>query len=295
MKKSVFKGSILVALGAASYGLLATFVKLAYQEKYTLSEITGAQFTWGILGLFILNLFIKPTPQEKKAATLFNKLKLVIAGVSLGLTSTFYYFSVQYIPVSMAIVLLMQTVWMGVVLEMILSGKLPSRRRLLAVLLILLGTVFATNAAADNKVIEWKGIGWGMLAALSYTVSVFSSNRIALKMNPYRKTFWMLAGGFITVMILSVPHLMVKFDLSIFWKWGIILALFGTILPPILFNLGMPKTGLGLSAMLSSIEIPVSVFMAYFILNEPIGVFQWLGIILIIFTVIWMNRPGKAS
>jgi hypothetical protein len=32
---NIIKGVFLVALGATSYGMLATFVKLAYQENFT--------------------------------------------------------------------------------------------------------------------------------------------------------------------------------------------------------------------------------------------------------------------
>jgi len=35
MKNNVLKGVFLVALGATSYGMLATFVKLAYKDGYT--------------------------------------------------------------------------------------------------------------------------------------------------------------------------------------------------------------------------------------------------------------------
>ncbi len=79
------------------------------------------------------------------------------------------------------------------------------------------------------------------------------------------------------------------YDISVFWKWGLPLALFGTILPPILFNMGMPKTGVGLGSILISIEIPVSVCMAYFLLNEEVAGVQWIGILVIILSVVLIN------
>lgn len=293
MNQKILKGSLLVSLGAASYGLLATFVKLAYGENYTLAEVTMSQSVLGLCGLLILNLFIKQKKSEAPAARNKSIGKLMLAGTSLGLTSTFYYIAVQYIPVSVAIVLLMQTVWMGVVLEMILSRKLPSAGRVLAVVLILIGTVLATNMLTNTEKINWIGIGWGLLAALSYTISVFTSNKIALEMHAFRRTFWMLCGGFIAVLLISLPSVMKGFNTDIFLSWGIVLALFGTILPPVLFAIGMPITGLGLGAILSSVEIPVSVLMAYFLLHEKVGLFQWLGILLIILTVVLMNLPKK--
>jgi drug/metabolite transporter (DMT)-like permease len=294
MKKQILQGSLLVALGAACYGLLATFVKLAYQDHFTIAEITVSQFIIGIIGLLILNLFVKK--KEKNNASPSNKtniLKLVLAGTSLGLTSTFYYLAVQLIPVSIGIVLLMQTVWMGVVLDIILTKKWPSIGKTFAVIFILFGTVLATNMLFNVQKMNFIGIGWGLLAAVSYTVSVYTSGKIAVGMHAFRRTIWMLLGGLSIVIAISFPSMIEKFDWQIFVSWGIVLALFGTILPPILFSIGMPKINLGLGAILSSVEIPVSVLMAYFLLHEKVNLYQWSGIILIMTTVIIMNLPKK--
>jgi drug/metabolite transporter (DMT)-like permease len=56
--------------------------------------------------------------------------------------SVFYYLAVKYIPVSIGIVLLMQTVWMGVLLEMIEKTQ-PQNKSNFGIVLI--GTVLATN------------------------------------------------------------------------------------------------------------------------------------------------------
>jgi hypothetical protein len=53
MNSSALKGSIFIALGAASYGMLATFVKMAYHEGFTTAEVTLSQFGLGFAGLFI--------------------------------------------------------------------------------------------------------------------------------------------------------------------------------------------------------------------------------------------------
>lgn len=294
MKKQIVQGSLLVALGAACYGLLATYVKLAYSDGFNIAEITVSQFVIGMIGLLILNAFVKK--KDKISINTSNKsniFKLILAGTSLGLTSTFYYLAVQLIPVSIGIVLLMQTVWMGVVLDVILTKKTPSFGKIIAVILILFGTILATNMLFDMQKINFTGIGWGLLAAVSYTVSVYTSGKIALGMHAFRRTIWMLLGGLIIVMLISFPSLIEKFNWQIFTSWGIVLALFGTILPPVLFSIGMPKINLGLGAILSSVEIPVSVLMAYFLLHEKVNLYQWSGIILIMITVILMNLPRK--
>jgi len=292
MNNSVLKGSLLVALGASSYGMLTTFVKMAYAEGYTSYEITFSQMLLGLIGLIIINLlFVKEKQSYIEQSKTRSILKLMAAGTSLGLTSIFYYFAVKYIPVSIGIVLLMQSVWISVLLESIITKKKPGLNKILAVLVILIGTVLATNILIDAVELDWRGIAWGLLAAVSYTVTIYTSNTVALHLHSFRRSLWMMLGGTIIIAIISAPFLIEQFNLDIFKKWGLLLALFGTILPPILFTSGMPKINVGLGAIISSVELPVAVILAYLFLDEVINVYQWTGIIIIIASVILMNMP----
>ena len=153
-QNNVLKGVFLVALGATSYGMLATFVKMAYSEGFTTPEVTIAQFTYGILGIVLINTIQKS--QNKNQATKAStktKVQLMVAGTSLGMTSVFYYLAVKHIPVSIAIVLLMQTVWMGVLFEMLLEKKIPSPQKIISVFVVLIGTALATNSF-ENKLAD---------------------------------------------------------------------------------------------------------------------------------------------
>jgi drug/metabolite transporter (DMT)-like permease len=294
MKNTVFKGSIFIALGASSYGMLATFVKMAYHEGFSTAEVTISQFSLGFAGLFILTLFRKqaPLPATKTAST-NGIFKLIAAGTSLGLTSTFYYLAVQYIPVSVAIVLLMQTVWMGVILEMILHKRPPGLRKIVSVFIILAGTILATNLLKQSVSINWAGFGWGIMAAVSYTATMYSSNNIELHFPPLKRSLYMILGGLIIICFIFHSSLNQDFSYQIFLRWGLVLSLFGTVLPPLLFTRGMPLTGMGLGAIIASIEIPVSVLMANVLLKEPISLLQWMGVILILFAVVLMNIGKK--
>ena len=293
-KNKVIKGVVLVALGATSYGMLATFVKLAYKEGFTTAEVTSSQFIYGIIGILFINLFqrIKNNNSATKANSK-NILHLMIAGTSMGMTSVFYYLAVKYIPVSIGIVLLMQTVWMGVLLEWFLDKKAPSLQKTLAVLVIIFGTGLAINILKidfNDTTIDWtKGLFWGLLAAASFTTTMFTANKVALGISSAQRSLFMLLGGAIIVFSFGLFTQTTEFNFEIFTKWGIVLALFGTIIPPMLLNAGFPLTGIGLGSIVSSLELPVSVLMAYFLLNEEILLIQWIGILLIIIAIVIMN------
>ena len=285
----------MVAIGACSYGMLTTFVKMAYAEGYTSHEVTFAQVFLGLIGLLVINLIfnkrqVKLTTKPSSKAI----VKLVAAGTTLGLTSTFYYLAVKYIPVSIGIVLLMQSVWMGVVLEGVVERKMPSFKKWIAVLAILAGTLMATNVLNDAVELDWRGLGWGFLAAMSYTGTIYFSNTVSLDVPSLRRSLWMMVGAVLVVSVISVPHLIEGFQVDILYKWGLVLALFGTILPPLLYTAGMPKIEVGLGAIITSIELPAAVLMAYFLLNEQVDWLQWLGISLILMAVIQMNLKKRA-
>jgi drug/metabolite transporter (DMT)-like permease len=290
MKNNVLKGVFLVALGATSYGMLATFVKLAYKEGYTTAEVTSSQFIYGILGVLLINLFQKIVNKEKaQKASSKNIFQLMVAGTSLGMTSVFYYLCVKYIDVSIAIVLLMQTVWMGVLLEWILDKKRPSNQKIISVVIVLFGTFLATKLYEFTIQLDWRGIFWGILAAASFTTTMFTANKVALEISSAQRSLYMLLGGAVIVFTFSAFTQVGSLNIEIFKNYGLFLALFGTIIPPILLNAGFPKTGLGLGSIVASLELPVSVLMAFLILNEKVVIWQWSGIALIILAIVIMN------
>lgn len=298
--KNNIKGVLLVALGATSYGMLATFVKLSYIEGFTTAEVTSSQFIYGITGILLVNLLqrIKHKNTTQKANTK-NILQLMIAGTSMGMTSVFYYLAVKYIPVSIGIVLLMQTVWMGVLLEWFLDKKAPSLQKTVAVFVVIIGTGLAINILKidfNDTSINWSlGLFWGLFAAASFTTTMFTANKVALEISSAQRSLYMLLGGAIIVFGFGLYTQTTDFNFEIFTKWGIVLALFGTIIPPMLLNAGFPLTGIGLGSIVSSLELPVSVLMAYFLLNEEILLIQWIGILLIILAIVIMNIQFKIN
>jgi drug/metabolite transporter (DMT)-like permease len=153
----------------------------------------------------------------------------------------------------------------------------------------LAGTILATNLLKESVGINWTGFGWGMMAALSYTASIYASNNIELSLPPLRRSLYMILGGLITISLIFHSALNREFSYEIFLRWGLVLSLFGTIIPPLLFTRGMPLIGMGLGAIIASVEIPVSILMASILLKEPVSFLQWVGVATILFAVVLMN------
>ena len=72
----------------------------------------------------------------------------------------------------------------------------------------------------------------------------------------------------------------------------------GVTLPPLLFAIGIPHTGLGLAGILTTSELVIAMLSAHFVLGEAVSPLAWLGIALIFGGILVGNRvsaPQKKS
>lgn len=288
---NITKGIILVATGAASYGAVATFIKLGIEDGFSTAELTFSQGFMGFVSLLLINIFAKKAKGGPGllTPTVKDRFKLMAGGISLGLTSTFYYLSLSSVSVSVCIVMLMQSVWMGSLLDLIVKKTKPSKEKIIAIVIVLIGTVFTTNLLDSEIEINIEGVLWGLLAAVSYTFTLFSSNRIATKYPPLIRSFYMIAGSICVVTLVWGHSLLQQFDINVLWRWGLLLSFFGTVIPPLFFTKGMPLIGVGLGSIVASTELPITVLVAWIVLCEQVLLIQWFGIVLILLAVIVMN------
>ncbi|WP_211751791.1 EamA family transporter [Paenibacillus dakarensis] len=278
----LLKNSLYVFLGACCFGILSTVVKLAYSKGFEFQEVMISQFGSGWLILLVLMLiFARRTISLKQ----FGKLALV--GICTCLTGVTYYLSLQSIPASIAVVLLFQFTWMGVVIEAIVNKKMPSRPTLISVVILLIGTVLAGGIfGAGSLQLNLKGTLLALAAAFMMALFVFFSGRVETQMSPITRSFYMSCGGLILLTIIFTPKVFLEVSPAQgLWIYGLILGLFGVVLPVLLFALGAPKISTGLATILGAGELPVAVIVSMLVLREHVSMLQWLGVIIILFGI----------
>jgi len=289
----MLKGILLVFLGACSFGILSTFVKLAYHEGYTLGDVTGAQAFFGAVILWTLFFFQSRTSAYKARAIKIVTpwWKMVIAGTCTGFVSVFYYQCVKLVPNSVAIILLMQFIWMSILLEFLIFKKKPSGLQFAAILLVLTGTVLASGMVETSiSALNLTGIGFGLLAALCYAGFLMLSGRIGNEYPALKKSALMITGACILIFILFPPAFLINGALGgSLLKWGLIIAVFGTVIPPLFYAEGVPRIGTALSSILSAAELPVAVMMAGFVLQEQVSFLRWVGVAVILSAMVLPN------
>lgn len=284
------KGILYIIIGSACYGVLSTFVKLAYDDGFIVNDVVGIQMFIGALLLWSIVLINKLFKKSSKAQVFLKPTKkdillLTVLGSTTGLTGMFYYLSLQYISASFAIVLLFQFTWIGVFLEALLNRKFPEKGKIFSLIPLIIGTLFATNVFSTGiEQLNLLGLLFGLLSAISYSIFVLLSGRVALQTNPVTKTALMITGGFIICALFLPPNFFSDGTLfvEITLKYGLFLGFLGPFLSTFMFSKGVPLTGSGLASILGAAELPTAVFMSALVLKESIGTSQYIGVLLIL-------------
>ncbi len=276
----VLKNSFFVFLGACCFGILSTVVKLAYQEGFLFQDVMISQFGTGWLILLLLMLLFG---RQKVTGKQF--LRLAGVGLCTCLTGVTYYLALQSIPASIAVVLLFQFTWIGVIIEAVVKRQWPDKSTVISVIILFVGTMMAGGMLGAGEIqLNWKGTLLGLTAALMMALFVFFSGRVETQMSPITRSFYTSTGGLILLTILFTPK--VYTEISLFdnglWQFGLILGVFGVVLPVLLFALGAPKISTGLATILGAGELPVAVIASVLVLSEQVTALQWIGVIVIL-------------
>ncbi|MCM3177444.1 EamA family transporter [Cytobacillus horneckiae] len=277
-----------VFLGGACFGVLSTFVKLAYGEGFVLAEVSGSQFIAGTLLIWLLLLFTK-----KKKISVKRFLFIALSGIPMGLTGIFYYQSLQTLEASLAIIFLFQFVWIGTLLEYLIDHKKPTNQKLIAIFILLIGSILAAGVLTNGfSNLSLSGVAWGLLSACSFSAFAYISGTVGRELPPIQRSAIFALGGLLITMVIFPPVFL--FDLqtvTAIAPYGLFLGLFGVMLPPLLFAIGMPHVGAGLGTILTSSELPVALFMSLVFLGENLQLVQWIGVCIIIVGIIFGNFP----
>lgn len=286
--KSVLKYYIIVLLGAVSYGMLSTIVTFAYRQGLYPGEITTLQVLTGTFLLWIMLILRKIFKGGSLRVSNLNIIKLLFTGVPAALTSIAYYKSVQQLSVSMSILLLFQFTWIGNLIECLVEKKLPTKSDIFSMIALVFGTLLASNMIFEKQELSYEGIIYGFLSAISYSLFLFVNGRVATIVDSMTRSGIMLIGTSICILGIYPPsYLIGSLTLSGIFKFGLPLGILGSVIPPLFFSIGIPKIGVGLASILCSVELPVVILAAMFILKEEVRIVQWVGVLIILLVIAW--------
>lgn len=280
--------ALMIVVASSSYGILSTIVKLAMQDGYTAAEAITSQYIFGFL--LVLILFLALDRQLPKLS-LKDSGTVIVAGLLTATTGIVYSHSLNYLPASLAVVMLFQFTWIGLFLDCAIKRRLPNRAEAISLVFLFIGTLLAAGVVdVDLSNIPLQGWVLGLLAAFSFACFLQINSKPLPGVTTFGRTLIVSITALVVISFVLTPEIIWNGQLTNgLWRFGIILGLFGIVLPILLLSTAVPKVGGGLASILSAMELPVAIVVSVIFLPETLTLLQVAGII---FVLVGMTLPS---
>lgn len=280
--------SILVFVAGSSYGFIVPVIKTASTIGIYPNTFIPLQYLVALIAC-VLFMLIRRVPWGSPK----DFLPLALLGLFTGGTSVTYYSAVTLLPASAALTLLFQYVWVSVLIECIHKRKLPTPSTLVAICIVLVGTLFATGLF-DGSVgsLDLVGVAFGLASAVCYALFLYFSGTLGVGQPTALRATMLAAGGLLLTSIVSPAAYVDALPDPSTWPYAALLAVMGILFPTTLINFASPKLTAGMVSVMASSELPVGILAAWAIVGEAPSPLVLFGAMLVFVGIIVKQVPS---
>ena len=264
-------------------GLIPILAKLAYRAGMDVYSVVAIRTTFATVVLWLTAwLFNKRWTESSTPATLSS----LLAGSINGIGSIFFYASLTRIDASLG-QLINITYLIFVTLFLRLIGQKVSLVTLGRMTLAILGVYLLTRGGISTP--DWVGIGFMVIASISYAVQLVLSQRILYEVPAVTMTLYAITGMSLVVVF---PWMLRGQSLGSISPagWEAVLAMgLVTAVSRLTLFLGVKKLGSIQTALFGVAEVIVTLVIAATFLGETFTQLQWLGAGVILATILLVN------
>jgi len=271
------RGLVLVLVSAVAYGTLPVLAKLAYGTGIRPPALLAARFAIASALFALLT--------RRKAPPWRERLRLWGLGL-VFVTNTFTYFTALETVPAATVALLIYSYPVIVTLLAALAGLEVLRlRSLVSAVLAFAGCAFT----ASGPVAVGAGVGFALVTAVIYATYIVLGTRFGTGVPAETAALHVAqvcAAAYIPWALLDGRGIPADP-----WPWLLVVAI--AVVPTVIalrtFLSGLARIGPARAAVLSSLEVVVTMALSLTLLGERLGPRQWLGAALILGGVVLQN------
>ena len=279
------------AASAVAFGCLAVFGKLAFDAGVGVVTLLFVRFAVAAAVLWAGAL--RSNHSLAGTATRTVLAALALGAVGYAAQAGLYFAALARMDASVLAMLLYTYPAMVTVAAIALGRETASRRRVGALLVSSAGLALVL-AGAGGGGFDWLGAAMGVAAALSYTAYILVSDHVTVDVPALPLSALVTTGAAVTFGVAGAATGTLETGFaSEGWLWLGTLALVSTVTPIVLFFAGMRRVGPSMAAILSTIEPPTTVLLAFLAFGESLTAVQLAGGALVLGAVLLINtRPA---
>lgn len=293
-------GFIITLLGAILFSTKAIVVKLAFGATHTdaltlltLRMVFSLPFYAGIA------LFVSGQKTNVRMTRMQWLLVAVVGMLGYYVSSLLDFMGLQYVSAGLERLLLFLYPSFVVFINALVFKQRITGIQKWALLLTYLGIAlaYAGELTVDaSRPGFYLGSFLVFLCAITYSMYIVGSGKIIPLVGANKFTAYAMLAA--TAGIFTHFALVGQGDILVagraLWGYGLVLAVFSTVLPSFLISQGLKRIGANNVAIISGVGPVSTIAQAYFFLNERIFMAQIVGTILVVFGVLLLSwkRPA---
>lgn len=295
MKKSY--GLIYVIIGAALWGTLPVFSRLAYAAGST--AVTAAAMR-AYLAASLSLAWLWANQAQFRLALRDIPFYLLYGATGIGGTFLFYMMAIERISTAMAVILLYTGPAFVILISRLAYGEPITRAKALALTCTFAGSVLVVRGYNPASLgADWSGILIGLASGLCYSMTTVLG-RIARQKNPPSvNASLMLVFGALVFLPIKPPW-QIPLPTPRLWLNYLALAILGSVLAYAFYLKGL-STGLdgGIASLAATIEPVLATLLGALIFHDLLEPLQLLGVVIvlagIVLPILWQPQKRAAN
>jgi len=276
------RGLTLVALSTLAYSVLPILGKLAYAAGVRPLPLLAWRYVIAVALIAILECGPRPPLRERA--------RLWAIGSVFVFNSIAYFRALEEIPASVTALVLYTYPVIVALLAALVGVERLTWRALLATLGAFAGCALTAGGAPAGAPLRLSGVAWALAAALVYASYIVLSSRFGSGV-PARVLALHLAQA---AAVICVAFALADGGLALPVDPRGLLAVAGigvvsTVVAMTTFLAGMALIGPTRASVLSSLEVIFTLVLAFLVLGERLGPWQWAGAALILGAVAFQS------
>jgi drug/metabolite transporter (DMT)-like permease len=285
-------GLALAALGAIFFSGKAIVAKLLYREGIDAVTLIALRMTLSVPVFMLIAVW---TTLRSPRLSRRDLVRVALLGV-IGYygSSMLDFMGLQYITAGLERLILFLTPTFVLLLGVVVFGRRVTARQWMSMAFAYAGIVLVfwhdVSLGGDGVVL---GAGLVFGAAVLYAIYLVYSGELIQRVGTLR----LVALAMTMSSVLSIGQYFVLRDPSSLWQqttavWGLsaVNALFCTVLPVVLTMFGVARAGAGNAAQAGMVGPVSTLFLAVWILGEPMSVLQMAGTVLVMIGIFLLSR-----
>ncbi len=295
MNKKISIHFLAVLLAACLWGTAGLFVRTLQETEFSQMQMVFGRTVISALLLGIIILI--------KDKSLFSiKIKDLWLFISAGLFSIVlfnfsYYTTMSLASLSVAAVLLYTAPFFVVIISLFLFKEKLTSNKIIALFTAFIGCCFVSGLFDSAHRISTKALFFGLLTGFGYALyTVFGE----LLLKRGYKTLTITFFVFLFAAVCSLPFInpiktvglavsSPKILLMVF-----LMAVFNTVIPYVLYTTGLSGVSPTAAPIIATVEPVIATLIGAFVYSENISLFNFIGIMLVLSSVVILNLKPLA-